>query len=149
MDSAKATQLISEIESALSKALSDLDQVIEHYQVSGALKTKISIFSRGCIVICDPKCHPSCTEEPPAPSVQFLPVSLSFGATSEDSEIAQQFFTAIATKLSEQVVYSSPSIQETDENFEIRFSIDLTKVNSEAHMVCQWISDDILKCSSS
>lgn len=154
MNSDEATQLKSEIEFALSKALPSLNQVAQHYQVLGALKTKIGISSMGCGWTCYP-CRQSCTSVPPAPakfpehSVHFLPVSLSFVTISEDSEIAQQFFTDIATKLSEQVVYSSQSIQQTDENFEIHFSIDLTKVNSESPMVCQWISDDILKCSSS
>lgn len=145
MDSVKANQLTSEFESKLSALLPDIDGLIDQYQVSGVVKAKIGeVSSKGCRYI---NGVPSCTSVPPELYVSFSPESLRFGVTS-DPEVVQQFWTDIASKLYEPVIFLDQSIEQTGEMFEVRFYIDSSTINREQPVVCQWISDDILKCSN-
>jgi hypothetical protein len=148
MDSSRANQISTEFKSALSEILPDLYQVIKHYQVSGVLKTRLHLpISAGCYWVWDGTAwHRICTH----PSMQFVPELLSFGATSEpEDDLVQQFCTDFASKLFEQVAPLTQSVQQTDESFEVHFSIDPATVNFDQPVVCRWISDDILKCSTS
>jgi hypothetical protein len=150
MDSDKVQQLRNECESILSALIPEIAQLIQQHQASGVLKTRHKIESGGCTY--NPPGGASCTSVPcnlsDLPIMEFVCGLLSFGETSEsDTEIAQQFWTDTASKLFELVTFLSQSIQQTGEIFEVHLVINAATVNPEQPVVCQWISDDILKCS--
>jgi hypothetical protein len=151
MDSDKVQQLKNECESTISAVIPEIAQLIQQHQASGILKTRYKIESGGCTY--NPSGAPICNTSVPCnlsdlPIMEFICGLLTFGETSEsDTEIAQQFWTDIASKLFELVTFLSQSIQQTGEIFEVHLVINAATVNPEQPVVCQWISDDILKCS--
>jgi hypothetical protein len=152
MDSNKVQQLRNECESIISALIPEIAQLIQQHQASGILKTRYKIESGGCKLRPIPPGGIDCTSVPcnlsNLPIMEFVCGLLSFGETSEsDTEIAQQFWADIASKFFELITFLSQSIQQTGEIFEVHLVINAATVNPEQPVVCQWISDDILKCS--
>jgi hypothetical protein len=152
MDSDKVQQLRNECESIISALIPEIAQLIQQHQASGILKTKFKIAGGSCRPRPIPPGGIDCTSVPcdlsNIPIMEFVCGLLRFGETSEsNTEIAQQFWADIASKSSELITFLSQSIQQTGEIFEVHLVINTATVNLEQPVVCQWISDDILKCS--
>ncbi|WP_446880373.1 hypothetical protein [Phormidesmis sp. 146-33] len=144
MNSVTVNEVSYEFESALSEILPDLYQLLQHYQVSSPLEIHLfgladdSVSSdRSCF--CDgfiqKPCRCGITSDP-------LPIGL-------DSEKAQQLLEDVDSKLSTILPCLSQSAQQIDKSFEVHFLIEPAKANSGQLVACQWICDNILKCSDS
>ena len=134
MDINTATQLSNEFESALAKTLPDLKQVLQQYNVSEALTIRLKrvfqcTYNNGIV-----ECARQTIMEP-------VPEVPSYGdSPSLDSEAAQQFWTNIASKLSEVIALLSESVKPTDESLEVHLCIDPAKLDNSGKMFfpCAW-----------
>jgi hypothetical protein len=143
MDSQNAIQVSSEFESALSAILPEIAQLFQQHQASGVLKAEITPAFNGCTY---PDGIPSCTALPS--ELEFVPQLICFGEPSkQETEIVQEFWTDIASKLFELEILLNQSIKKMGDSFKVKFSIDVAKVDIQQSVVCQWDSNNILHCS--
>jgi hypothetical protein len=146
MNVENATQLSNEFQSALSKILPDLYQLLQKYQVTETLEIELEsdFFNIGnaaiytcCLV--DGKLR--CGSAYQAPGVHEPALGL-------DKETAEKFCQEISLKLRAVL----PSIKQANAGFGMQLSIDPATANDEQSVVCKWDDQSpghILQCSSS
>ena len=150
MDSVKAQQLSSEFESALSKVLPDLAQLLQKNQVSKTLEIDLgsdflNVANTATCTCCYIKGVLKCGSmySPPAP---MSAGEDTLGMTPDQSLM---FCKDVELKLSTVLPALSQFVKPVNEFFEIHFLIDPATVNPGQSVVCQWGSDSILQCSNS
>jgi hypothetical protein len=145
MDTANATELSDEFQSAFSGILPDLYQLLQIYHVSSSLEIHLSNlvdYSTSSTGSCF--CNGVIQRPCKCDGITTIPPELGL-----DDDKAQRLLTELDSQLSTILPGLSQSAQQMDESFEIHFLIDPAAANSGQPVVCQWTCDNILKCSDS
>lgn len=145
MDSEQSKQISNEIESVLPEVLPDLEQLLQHYQLSKPLKIELLSLDLSqqqtsigpcCLVDGVVQCGPS-----------YRP-RITGDTLGLEPEQAEQFCTDVELKLAAILPHLSQSVQQPDERFEVHFLIDPANTSEGQSVTCEFV-DGVIRCSSS
>lgn len=143
MDCEQSKQICDEIESALPEVLPDLEQLLQHYQLSKPLEIQLLNLSQQQTSI-----GPCCLV------YGVMQCGLNYGphVTGDtlglEPEQAEQLCRDVELKLTTILPRLSQSVQQTDENFKVHFLIDPGNISGGQLGTCKLV-DGVIRCSNS